>query len=166
MAKPRPRAEQGRGLGTRLHERGGLELPSQKMDSRARVAFILATLILTNELAPALGFCSQRCGSCAAAFTIVITVWRVRSALQWAWEFGEFLDKELHHSRGLDDVPRWLLHHPPPVETKCKLFLFILGLLLDKSTQTIYRRHHVHLKDMFCSHEHCVTGKEIVKYLS
>ena len=128
------------------------------MDSRARVAFMLATLVLTNALAPALGCC----GCCAAAFTTVITGWRVWSALRWASEFGE----KLHHSRSLDDVPTWLLNHPPPVETKFKLFLFILRLLLDKNTQTIYRRHHVHLKDMFCSHEHCVAGKEIVKFFS
>ena len=147
-----------------LHKYKRGELPSQKMDSRARVAFILATLVLTSELAPALGFCSQRCG-CAAVFTTVITGWRVWSALRWAWEFGEFLDKELHHSRSLVDVSTWLLNHPPPFETKYKLFLSILRWLLDTNTQTIYRRHR-HLKDMFCSHEHCVTGKEIVKFFS
>ena len=143
------------------------------MDSLSGVAFILATLILTNELAPVVGCCWQRgdrasycCCGCSIT-AIAITVYRAWSVFKWAWDFGEFLkDKDIvNRPRDLQELPIWLLDHPPPFEMKFKIILFILRyVLLGTETQTRYR-DHAYLKEMNCgSKSYCETGRDILIY--
>ena len=148
------------------------------MDSRSRIAFILATLILANELAPVVGFCCLGgdgrgcCCCCCLSFittaaSTVTAVYRVLRVLHWAWEFGEFLkDKDFNNPKDLQELSIWILNNPPPIEMKYKIVLFILRYVLDTETQNTYH-DHVLLKHMSCENNtYCETGRDILLYFS
>ena len=141
-----------------------LPLPSLIMDSRAKTALLVLTLILNSQVANA-GTCWKVCG-CSSVLgvcgTIGSSAYKVYSMVRWIWDFAIFL-KDPPTANELEEVPKWLIDHPPPIGMKYKLLLYIIHFVLDKDTLSVFQSHE-NLKNMLCDNEYCEIGKEVVAY--
>ena len=142
------------------------------MDGQAKFSsvLVLASLILMNGVGMA--SCSSCCSKKKSVICCIPTLisglvsgYQVWNILEWVWNFQEYLEEDDSNTRDIMYVSSWLLEHPPPLGIKYRVVMFFLKhVLLCSKTLSVFQKH-AHLKDMSCTNDSCVIGKEFVNFM-